>query len=98
MAATTVELVVYLPSLLERAAGGQREIAVAASTVRGAIDTLLGQHPLLAVHLFDEQGGLREHVNLFYNDTNLRWLEDWEIPLRSGDTITVLQAVSGGSV
>ncbi len=89
-------ILVYLPSLLEQAAGGAREIEISASTLRGAIDVLLDTRPELAVHLFDETGALREHVNLFLNDQNLRWLDDWSVPLGEGDTLTVLQAVSGG--
>lgn len=90
------EVRVYLPSLLEAAAGGRRELTLAADTLSECIETLLAEVPRLRVHLFDEKGELREHVNLFYNDTNARWLESWDVQLAEGDSLTVVQAVSGG--
>ena len=57
---------------------------------------LIARYPLLAVHLFDEERQLRDHVNLFHNDTNVKWLDDWGVAVRPGDTLTILQAVSGG--
>jgi len=91
-----VKVSVSVPSMLAAATGGRRELSVEAETVAGAIRALVDGHPLLRVHLFDEAGEIRRHVHLFYNDHNTAWLDDLEIPLRQGDTLTVLQAVSGG--
>jgi sulfur-carrier protein len=90
------EIPVSLPSLLQAAAGGRSEVTVEAETLQGALDALLGDYPLLRRHLYDESGALREHVNLFWNDQNVRWLEATDLPLTPGDTLTILQAVSGG--
>lgn len=87
---------VSLPSLLETATGGVREIAVSGRTLREALADLLAQEPRLRPHLFDETGGLREHVLCFHNGTNTRWLKDWEGALADGDAILFMQAVSGG--
>lgn len=87
---------VRLPSLLTAATGGTKEVTVEAGTVQGAIDRLLAEYPTLAVHLYDESGELRPHVNVFHNATNIRWLESLGDPVADGDTLTVMQAVSGG--
>lgn len=39
---------------------------------------------------------LRRHVLVFYNDDNLATITDRSLPLRAGDRLLVLQAVSGG--
>ena len=91
-----VPIEIFLPSLLHQAAGGRSTVAVEASTFRGAIDTLLAEHPRIRPHLFDDTGTLREHVNIFFNDRNSRWLESWDQPVRERESITILQAVSGG--
>ena len=91
-----VKVSVSLPSLLRSCTEGRDEVEIAASTLEECIAGLVDQYPLLDVHLFDEERRLRAHVNVFYNDTNVRWLKDWRIPVRRGDTLTVLQAVSGG--
>ncbi len=48
------------------------------------------------MHLFDETGDFRQHVLCFHNRTNTRWLPPAGVALEAGDTITILQAVSGG--
>jgi molybdopterin converting factor small subunit len=94
--AEPIDVVVSLPSLLAAATGGLRDVTVQATTFRGALDALVASYPLLQVHLFDERGNLRQHVHVFWNDQEARWIEEWNAPLRRGDTLTVLQAVSGG--
>lgn len=91
-----IDVTVSLPSLLATASGGQRDVVVQAATFRDALDALVSDYPLLRVHLFDEQGALRQHVHVFLNDQEARWLADWNVPLEQGDSLTVLQAVSGG--
>ncbi len=87
---------VELPSLLDHVVNGSRSIAVEADSLRGALEALIERHPGLAVHLFDETGEFRQHVLCFHNQTNTRWLPSADVPLEAGDTITILQAVSGG--
>jgi len=87
---------VRLPGLLAQIMGGSRRVEVQADTIRGAVDQLLFEYPVLKVHLFDESGELRPHVNLFYNETNTRWLSSMDLPVHGGDALTVMQAVSGG--
>ncbi len=90
------EVTVELPSLLDHVVNGSRSIRVEADSLRGALAALVEQHPALAVHLFNERGELRQHVLCFHNKTNTRWMESIDVPVSAGDTITILQAVSGG--
>ena len=92
----SVKVTVNVPSLLLECTQGRREVEVEASTLDGCIEDLLSRYPLLEVHLFAEGRKLRGHVNLFHNDTNVKWLDDWTQSVRQGDTLTILQAVSGG--
>lgn len=92
MASVTVEL----PSLLAQLMNGASTLELEADTLAGALRALVAQHAILGVHLFDEAGALRRHVLCFHNDTNTRWLDSTDVPVRDGDTITIMQAVSGG--
>lgn len=91
MACVTIEL----PSLLTSVTG-ERTLAVEAATLREALDRAFEQVPTLRGHVYDESGTFRRHVLCFLNDVNSRWLESLDRPLRDGDCITILQAVSGG--
>jgi molybdopterin converting factor small subunit len=92
MATVTIEL----PSMLSQGVGVPASIAVEAPSLEAALRRLVEEHPALDVHLFDETGGFRQHVLCFHNRTNTRWLPSVDVALAAGDTITILQAVSGG--
>ncbi len=90
------QVTVQLPSILGRIIDESRAIPIEADSLGGALRALVDRHPALGVHLFDETGNLRQHVLCFHTQTNTRWLDSIEAPLAKGDTITILQAVSGG--
>ena len=87
---------VLLPAMLVDVTGCARRLALEAATLAAALDRLTELHPALKVHLFDESGGFRQHVLCFHNDANTRWTRDLSARLADGDTIRILQAVSGG--
>ncbi len=90
------EVTIELPSVLGPVVNGERSFTVDAETLPGALAALVKLHPGLKVHLFDETESFREHVLCFHNQTNTRWMDSLDVPLQDGDTITILQAVSGG--
>jgi molybdopterin converting factor small subunit len=85
-----------LPSLIASVLGGVRTITVEGDTLRAALEDAFRQQPALRVRLCDESGRFRQHVLCFHNDVSTRWMEDLDGPIRDGDIITILQAVSGG--
>ncbi|MBP1995287.1 MoaD/ThiS family protein [Paenibacillus eucommiae] len=87
---------VSIPSLLRDCTSGKVVFELEAQTLREAVELLPVMYPLLRVHLYTESGQLRQHVLLFYNDDNLAWLDNLDLPLREGDRLVVFQAVSGG--
>ena len=90
------EVTIELPSVLAPVVNGERSFTVNAETLPGALAALFEIQPGLKVHLFDETESFREHVLCFHNQTNTRWMDSMDVPLQDGDTITILQAVSGG--
>lgn len=81
---------VKLPASLRLHWGGPAEAAVEATSVREALDAL----GPLASRVLDDTGALRPHVHVF---VNARAAGDLAAPVREGDIIHVLPAVSGGS-
>jgi adenylyltransferase/sulfurtransferase len=91
-----MQIEVSVPGLLRDCTQGQIRFPLEADTLAQALRTLTETYPLLKRHLYNEQGNVREHVLLYYNDDNIAWLDDLDISLRPGDKLRVLQAVSGG--
>lgn len=77
-------------------AGGARSVAVEAGDLAGALAGLVTRHPSLAERLRDEHGRMREHVNIFANDDDVRFLDGEHTVLRDGDIVHIVPAVSGG--
>jgi MoaD family protein len=77
-------------------AGGARKASVDARTVGEALDRLPDMYPGLRERLRDERGRLREHLNVFHNEEEIRRLQGEDTPVRDGDTVHVMPAVSGG--
>ncbi len=83
---------VTIPRMLADLVGGERRFSIEAGDVDGVLGGIVDRHPELAVHLFDESGELRPHVSCFHNEA----FADRASPVKDGDSVVVLQAVSGG--
>ena len=77
-------------------AAGARSAAVEAGSVGAALDALTVVHPALRERLRDERGALREHLSVFANAEEIRFLDGERTELHDGDLVHVMPAVSGG--
>ncbi len=89
---------VHLPGLLRDHTGGQAtvEIACPATTAAEALAALWQAYPGLRDRIVNEQGEIRQHVNIFINEDNIRDQGGYSAPVPSGAAITIVPAVSGG--
>ncbi len=87
---------VELPSVLAEILEGNRLLEAEGATLAETVADLVRRHPALRVHLLDEAGAFRQHVLCLHNGTNTRWFAGLDRPVAEGDTLTILQAVSGG--
>ena len=84
--------VVRLRAPLSELAGGRREFALEGDTVADVLRALEQEHPDVKGWILDEQGNIREHINVFVNKEYGR--ED--TALGPTDRVHVLPAISGG--
>ena len=82
--------------MLRDCTSGQTCFSITANTLEEALRRLFESYPLLRVHMYDETQRLRQHVLIFFNGESVAWLDRLDVPVRSGDQLTILQAVSGG--
>lgn len=77
---------------------GQNQIAVEVgpTSVREALSVLWKMHPGLRDRVVNEQGQLRQHVNVFLDSENIRRKESLDTTLAEGSELTILPSVSGG--
>ena len=63
---------VRFPALMKFYVDNQSEFQVNGSTVAELLANLLARYPALKPHLFDSEGRLRRHFNIFVNGVHLR--------------------------
>ena len=87
-----------LPNALTPLARGLGTVRVehARGTIREALATLGVWNPGIVDRVLTEQGDVREHVNLFLGEENIRFLDGLATAVHDGDTIVVVPSVSGG--
>src|SRR5438067_7912028 len=89
---------IVIPTPLRQFAGGQSEIEVNASTAGEALDQLTMTHAELRRHLFNDQNTLRNFVNVYVNDEDIRNVDGPSTPVKDGDTILIVPSIAGGSI
>src|SRR5205823_13639433 len=66
---------VIVPTALRQFAGGKEEVRLAGGTVGDVLTQLTGEYPDLKQHLYKDDGQLRNFVNVYLNDEDIRYLE-----------------------
>lgn len=91
----TIQIAGYLTDFT----AGRSEIKLAAqpANIAEALAVLWQEHPGLRDRVINEQGQVRQHVNIFVNNENIRRKETLGTALPEGGEITILPSVSGGS-
>lgn len=87
---------VTIPTALRQYADGNAQVELDADTVGGLLRALVELHPALGRHLYSDQGKLRNFVNVYLGDEDIRYLDGEATPLRSGDTVSIIPAIAGG--
>lgn len=75
---------------------GRSELSLSGATVRAVLEELERTHAALHRNICDESGRVRKHLNVFVNAAHVRDLDGIDSPVKAGDVVSVLPAVSGG--
>lgn len=90
------QVTVKLHGAFSQFAGGARSATVEAGDIGSALAAVVDRYPSLAERIRDEHGKLRDHLNIFANEEEMRYLDGERTALRDGDTVDIVPAVSGG--
>src|SRR5437870_2679987 len=88
---------ITIPTPLRQFADGQSEIQIDAQTAGEALDKLTSTHSELRRHLFNDQNSLRNFVNIYVNDEDIRHVNGPDTPVKEGDTILIVPSIAGGA-
>jgi molybdopterin synthase sulfur carrier subunit len=89
--------VIRIPMPLRRLTNNTDVVNMEAGTLRDAIDGLEGQFPGIKERIVDEAGDIRRFVNVYINGEDVRFLDNVNTALKSGDEVSIVPAVAGGA-
>jgi molybdopterin converting factor small subunit len=96
MMPNSASVTLRVPTSLSELTGARDRIGFDVSTVDELLERVRNDEPLLAGHLFADDGRIRGYVNLFVNGVDVRLLEAGERDLPPGSVVTIVPSVAGG--
>jgi len=93
-----VPVIFQIPGALRDFTGGRSKIEIEHSpaTLADALSALWTLYPGVRDRITTEQGQLRQHINVFIGDENVRYTGGLASPVSDGSEISIVPAVSGG--
>ena len=87
-----------IPTYLAAFAEGHNVLRIegAPATVQAALESLWQAHPALRDRIVDEQGEVRQHINIFVGEEAIRFADGLGTKVPDGTEILIVPAVSGG--
>ena len=88
----------HIPAALREFTDGRSPIEIehTPATLAEALSILWSLYPGLRDRIATEQGQVRQHINIFIGDENVRYTGGLASPVSPGCEISVVPAVSGG--
>jgi sulfur-carrier protein adenylyltransferase/sulfurtransferase len=88
---------IVIPTPLRQYADNKDAVEVQAASVHEALGDLIDRYGQLRRHLYSDDGQLRNFVNVYVNEEDIRYLQRDATELREGDTISIVPSIAGGS-
>ena len=93
-----MSVAVYVPAFLQPFSGGRARVLI--DTGPATVDELLAElwrlHPGIRDRVVDEQGQVRQHVNVFVDTESIRYTGGLATAVPNGCSVSIVPAVSGG--
>jgi sulfur-carrier protein len=96
-----MHVTVYVPAALRQFSGGAGKLRIELEhpgTLAAVLEALHADYPGVVERALDEQGRVREHVNIFVDGDSIRAdaSQGLQTPVSAGAEVWILPAVSGG--
>ena len=90
-------ITIEIPTAFRRFTEGAPKVDCSAATVAEALDALTTRFPDLSRHVRDESGQIRQFLNIYLNEEDIRFLGGEACSLKEGDRVLLVPSIAGGS-
>ena len=88
---------IHIPTPLRPFTDKLESVEVSGATVGDLLADLTKRYDGLRKHLYTEDGRLRNFVNVYLNDEDIRYLQREKTPVKPGDSLSIVPSVAGGA-
>ncbi|MEX2238951.1 MAG: ubiquitin-like small modifier protein 1 [Dehalococcoidia bacterium] len=88
---------VYIPTPFRRLTGDRSYVEASGERVQDVLQNLESSFPGFGDLIFDDQGEIPAHINVYVNNKEISMLDGRETKVKEGDEVAVIPAIAGGS-
>ncbi len=89
-------ITIEIPTAFRRFTDGAPKVDCTAATVADALNTLTTRFPNLSRHVRDDSGQIRQFLNVYLNEEDIRFLGGESCALKDGDRVLLVPSIAGG--
>jgi molybdopterin converting factor small subunit len=90
-------VIIEIPTAFRRFTDGQPKVDCSAATIADALNELTAKFPDLGRHVRDDQGQIRQFLNVYLNDEDIRFLGGESCSIKDGDHVLLVPSIAGGT-
>lgn len=87
---------VLIPTPLRAYTDKKDSLLLEGKTVGELLQQLTSKHSQLKKHLYAENGTLRNFVNVYVNNEDIRYLKNEQTPVTEHDVVSIIPSIAGG--
>src|SRR5688500_20396147 len=88
---------IQIPTPLRPFTDKKESVEVTGATVGELLADLTKRYDGLRKHLYSDDGKLRNFVNVYLNDEDIRYLQREQTPVKAGESLSIVPSVAGGA-
>ncbi len=89
-------ITIEIPTAFRRFTEGAPKVDSGAHTVAEALNDLTSRFPALSKHVRDEEGQIRQFLNVYLNEEDIRFLGGESCAVKDGDKVLLVPSIAGG--
>jgi len=93
---TEVKITVEIPTAFRRFTNGSASVECAPATLAELLAELEQKFPAMARHLRDDSGRVRQFINVYVNEEDIRFLGGETYRFQDGDRVMIVPSIAGG--
>lgn len=92
-----MSITIMIPTPLRQFTNNSDSVVVEGQSVEEVMKNLCTVYPPLRRHLYSDDGKLRNFVNVYVNDEDIRYLQKEATAVSKKDVVSIIPSIAGGN-